>query len=100
MAMNDVVDDRFWEHMDSHYRRLEALLLVEENKTPLEAEPQIVTSSDADRNHTDADVREAPGLQHQPAAVPERLEVGTTAQLRIDDEGMHFRIFKLNMLMH
>lgn len=95
MVMHDFVDDRFWEHMDSQITRLEDLLLVEQAASSLEAEQQMVTSSVADGNdqsRPDADVHEAQGTQHQPAAVLER-NFKSTAQLRNEDEGIYFCMF-------
>lgn len=101
MAMHDFVEDRFWEHMDSQITRLEALLLVEQAASSLEAERQMLTSSVAEGNHQsrpEADVDGAQGTQHQPAAVLERSSK-STAQLRSEDEGIYFCMFWINQLI-
>lgn len=46
MAMHDLVEDRFWEHMDSQITRLEALLLVEQAASSLEAERRMFSSDE------------------------------------------------------
>lgn len=95
MAMHDFVEDRFWEHMDSQITRLEALLLVEEAASSLEAEQQTVTSGVADESHKsrpEADVHGTQGTKQQAGADVERSFKSTT-QLRSEDEGIYFCMF-------
>lgn len=48
MAMHDLVEDRFWGHMDSQITRLEALLLDEQAASSLEAERRLSRSNGED----------------------------------------------------
>lgn len=89
MSMHDLVEDRFWEHMDSQIARLETLLLVEQAASSLEAEQPVLTTSVEDANpqsRAEGYMHGAQGIQHQPAADLER-SFKSSAQLRSDDEG-------------
>ena len=94
MSMHELVEDRFWEHMDSQVTRLEALLLVEQAASSLEAENQMLSSVEDAKPESRAEgyVHGDQITQHLPAAVLER-SFKSTAQLKSEDEGTYFSKF-------
>jgi hypothetical protein len=99
MAMHDLVEDRFWEHMDSQMTRLEALLLVEEAASSLETEHLTLTSTVEDAKpqaRTEENIHGAQGTQHQHTAVLER-SFNSAAQLRSEDEGTYLSKYLIDL---